>query len=88
MHRRQVLLAAAALTAPAPAVFAQAFPTRPVRFIMPYAPGGSSEILARPIAQELTRNLGQSVFIYFKPGAAPPSAPTWWPSRPPMATPS
>jgi tripartite-type tricarboxylate transporter receptor subunit TctC len=68
MHRRQVLLAAAALTAPAPAVFAQAFPTRPVRFIMPYAPGGSSEILARPIAQELTRNLGQSVFIDFKPG--------------------
>jgi tripartite-type tricarboxylate transporter receptor subunit TctC len=35
---------------------------------MPYAPGGSSEILARPIAQELTRNLGQSVFIDFKPG--------------------
>ena len=68
MHRRQVLLAAAALTAPAPAVFAQAFPTRPVRFVMPYAPGGSSEILARPIAQELTRNLGQSVFIDFKPG--------------------
>ena len=68
MHRRQVLLAAAALTAPAPAVFAQAFPTRPVRFIMPYAPGGSSEILARPIAQELTRNLGQSVFFDFKPG--------------------
>jgi len=68
MHRRQVLLAAAALAAPAPAAFAQAYPAKPIRFIMPYAPGGSSEILARPIAQELTRNLGQSVFIDFKPG--------------------
>jgi tripartite-type tricarboxylate transporter receptor subunit TctC len=46
----------------------QSFPARPIRFVMPYAPGGSSEILARPIAQELTRNLGQSVFIDFKPG--------------------
>ena len=35
---------------------------------MPYPPGGSSEILARPIAAELTKNLGQSVFIDFKPG--------------------
>jgi len=68
MHRRQVLLAAAALAAPAPAALAQAYPAKPIRFIMPYAPGGSSEILARPIAQELTRNLGQSVFIDFKPG--------------------
>jgi tripartite-type tricarboxylate transporter receptor subunit TctC len=68
MHRRQVLLAAAALAAPAPAALAQAYPVKPIRFIMPYAPGGSSEILARPIAQELTRNLGQSVFIDFKPG--------------------
>ncbi len=35
---------------------------------MPYPPGGSSEILARPIAAELTKNIGQSVFIDFKPG--------------------
>ena len=68
MHRRQVLLAAAALAAPAPAALAQAYPAKPIRFIMPYAPGGSSEILARPIAQELTKNLGQPVVIDFKPG--------------------
>lgn len=47
---------------------AQAFPSRPIRFILPYSPGGSSEILARPIAQEMTRNLGTSVVVDFKPG--------------------
>jgi tripartite-type tricarboxylate transporter receptor subunit TctC len=69
--RRQLMLASAgALAAPWPlAAGAQpAWPARPVRFIMPYAPGGSSEILARPIAQELTKNLGQPVVIDFKPG--------------------
>ncbi|MBK8766748.1 MAG: tripartite tricarboxylate transporter substrate binding protein [Burkholderiaceae bacterium] len=47
---------------------AQAYPSKPIRFIMPYPPGGSSEILARPIAHELTKSLGQSVFVDFKPG--------------------
>jgi tripartite-type tricarboxylate transporter receptor subunit TctC len=42
------------------------FPAKPIRFIMPYPPGGSSEILARPIAQEMTRNLGQPVVIDYK----------------------
>lgn len=45
-----------------------AFPSKPIRFIMPYPPGGSSEILARPIANELTKSLGQSVVVDFKPG--------------------
>jgi tripartite-type tricarboxylate transporter receptor subunit TctC len=65
-----MLAGAGALAAPWPlAAGAQpAWPARPVRFIMPYAPGGSSEILARPIAQELTKNLGQPVVIDFKPG--------------------
>jgi tripartite-type tricarboxylate transporter receptor subunit TctC len=48
--------------------FAQAFPSKPIRFIMPYPPAGSSDILARPIALELTKNLGQSVVIEYKPG--------------------
>jgi tripartite-type tricarboxylate transporter receptor subunit TctC len=46
----------------------QTYPSKPIRFVMPYPPGGSSEILARPIAQEMTRNLGQSVIIDYKPG--------------------
>jgi len=47
--------------------FAQ-YPAKPVRFVMPYPPGGSSEILARPLAIELTKSLGQPVIIDYKPG--------------------
>jgi len=69
--RRKILLAsgAGALAAQWPVTAsAQAFPAKPIRFVMPYPPGGSSEILARPIAQEMTKQLGTSVIIDFKPG--------------------
>ena len=57
------MLAAAGLLL-APAAHSQApYPAKPVRFIMPYPPGGSSEILARPIALEMSKNLGQPVII-------------------------
>ncbi len=45
------------------------WPSKPIRFVMPYAPGGSSELLARPIANELSKSLGQPVVIDYKPGA-------------------
>ena len=69
--RRKLVIAAGAgaLVGQMPGrAIAQAYPSKPVRFIMPYPPGGSSEILARPIAHELTKSLGQSVFVDFKPG--------------------
>jgi len=49
---------------------ADAWPARPIRFVVPFAPGGSSEIVARATAAELTRSLGQSVYVDNKPGGA------------------
>ncbi len=67
MTKRLILLAlAAAFAIPA---FAQTWPAKPIRFIMAYPPGGSSDILARPIANEMSKILGQQVLIDYKPGA-------------------
>jgi tripartite-type tricarboxylate transporter receptor subunit TctC len=46
------------------------WPRRPVRLVVPFAPGGSSEIVARAVAAEMTRQIGQSVYVENKPGGA------------------
>ena len=69
--KRNILTAmsAAACVLLTNAALAQTYPAKPIRFIMAYPPGGSSDILARPIANEMSKNLGQSVLIDYKPGA-------------------
>lgn len=67
------LLSLAALTASglAPLVArAQAFPSKPVRLIVTYPPGGSSDLMARIVAQKLGEHWGQQVLVESKPGAA------------------
>ncbi len=46
------------------------WPQKPIRLVVPFAPGGSSEVVARSVAVELTKQLGQSVFVENKPGGA------------------
>ncbi len=70
--RRTVLTTLAtglALAALAPmTALAQSYPTKPVKFIVPYAPGGLPDTVARVVAQRLTERLGQSVVVDNKPG--------------------
>ena len=61
------LLALPALMATAP-VHAQAYPAKPVRWLVPYPPGGGSDFLARTIGQAFSEQIGQPVIVENKPG--------------------
>ena len=69
LTRRTSLLAAPALLAGATATHAQAFPSRPIRMIVPYTPGGVSDITARLIAEPMAAALGQPVPVENRAGA-------------------
>ena len=73
MPRRQILQAglAVAASAAAPAGFAQAaFPSRPIKFIVPFPPGGATDLVGRLLAAKLQESWGQNVVVENKAGAS------------------
>lgn len=64
------LLLTAASTAPAMAQDAQHYPNKPIRIVVPYPPGGFTDIVSRLVAQKMSVQLGQSVIVENKAGAS------------------
>src|SRR5262249_6767528 len=69
-----VVFAAAVMALPIAPVFAQTFPTHPVKLAVPFPAGGGTDLLARLLAEQLTRKWGQTVYVENLSGAAAGSA--------------
>jgi tripartite-type tricarboxylate transporter receptor subunit TctC len=66
-HSTAIVVALACLSSPAPA---QDYPAKQVRLVLPFPPGGGSDIIARVVAQKLTASLGQPVIVDNRAGAS------------------
>jgi tripartite-type tricarboxylate transporter receptor subunit TctC len=70
LTRRHALSGAALATLGAPRAMAQAYPARPVRLVVPFPPGNTSDILARLAAEEVQKRRGVTVVVENRPGAS------------------
>ena len=70
MRKVKVFLWIAVLFLAAGTVYAQDYPTKPVRMIVPFAPGGASDVVARIISPGLTKELGQTIIVDNRSGAS------------------
>ena len=69
MHRRSVLAVSLLLTAAGVVAAQSSWPTKPITMVVPFPPGGLADIVARPVAEAMGRELGQPVIIENKAGA-------------------
>jgi tripartite-type tricarboxylate transporter receptor subunit TctC len=67
--RRLVQAMALTLTVSAVSAMAQAWPSKPISLVVPFPPGGTTDVLARALGEKLTQSLGQTVIVENKPGA-------------------
>ena len=71
IHRRTLALLATALVLPCAAMAqtAATWPNKPVKWVVPFPPGGAMDVIARTLGERLTQDLGQSFVIENRPGA-------------------
>ncbi|MBS0465886.1 MAG: tripartite tricarboxylate transporter substrate binding protein [Proteobacteria bacterium] len=69
MQRRHFVQGAALVTLHPLLARAQAWPTKPIRIVVPFAPGGTTDFVTRLVATEVAKSLGQAIVVENKPGA-------------------
>ena len=84
--RRGMLLGGSVLAFPHLAQAQVEWPQRPIRMVIPYPPGGASDIIARLLAPHLAKSLGQTLVVENRPGANGFIAASWRPAARRMAT--
>jgi len=69
LTRRRLIVASAALALPAPLrALAETWPSKPIKLVVPYAPGGTTDVVGRVIGEYLGRQLGQNIVVENRPG--------------------